>query len=178
MENNERLRAGISMHMFENASIKGSLSLSHYEFGSGKKYHTAYGLIGDDADPIQAVFSMPNDSSDVYMMISDGDPEVISEVLAGIQNYNEEKEHVCLFHTVPTLNDTFVTKGWNALLILLPCTVLDNFEDNKEIDGRNINFRLVMPITNIERQYKIDNDIEALLDQFEDNDRDIISFVQ
>jgi hypothetical protein len=175
---NEKLRAGICVHFFENASIKGNLQLNSYYFESDIQYHTAYGLIGDKSDPIQIVFAMPNKSDDVYFMVTDGDPETVAGELAGIQQYNEENEHICLFHTVPTTNKVFAKNKWAAFLTVLPCTVLDDFEDVKTISDRNIRFRLVMPITSEESELKIKSGIDSLMDMFEESDRDIISFVQ
>lgn len=178
METDEKLRARICIHFFNEASIKGKLQLSHYEFGSGIHYHTAYGLIGDESDLIYMVFALPNKSDDIYLMITDGDPGLVAGQLAALQKYNEEKEHICLYHTVPTTNEVFKVNDWVALLTIRPCTVISTFEDNTEIDGRNFRFRLVIPINKDEKKLKMESGIESLMDLFEETERDVITFEQ
>jgi len=178
METDEKLRAGICVHFFNEASIKGKLQLSHYEFDSGIHYHTAYGLIGDESDPIYVVFAMPHKSDDIYLMITDGDPSLVAGQLAALQKYNEEAEHVCLYHTVPTKSDVFNTNDWIAFLTIRPCTIITTFKDDAEIGDRNFRFRLVIPINAEERKLKMESGIEALMDLFEETKRDVITFEQ
>jgi hypothetical protein len=111
-------------------------------------------------------------------MMTDGDPKMLSRELAGIQQYNEEKEHVCLDHTVPTENEYLLDSGWAAYVILVPETVHKSLTSTEEIKGLTLRFRLVVPITENERQMKMASDIESLLDNFDETKRDIISFEQ
>ena len=172
----EKLRAGICLHMFENLDVKGDLQLNHVEFDSGSKYHTAYGEIGSPEDPISIIFSMPNDSDDVYMMVSDGDPSKLYAQLASIQQYNEEEAHICIDHTVPTNNEYIRNAGWAAFVMLYPSTTFEDFKYTNIILDRKLRFCQVVPITEEERQFKMSKGIEALLNKFTEENRDVITF--
>jgi hypothetical protein len=174
----EKFRAGIYVHLFDKLRVNGKLTLKHFEYESGKKYHTAYGMITEPSDPIYLIVATPNVSDDVYVMMTDGDPSKLSGELAGIQQYNEEREHICLDHTVPTENQYLVSNGWSSFLTLVPETAHDSLPSAKEVRGRSLKFRLVVPITESERELKIKNGITSLLDHFDKTERDTISFVQ
>jgi len=176
LEEMEKLRAGICLHIFESLNVKGDLQLNHVEYNSGSKYHTAYGEIGSPEDPISIIFSMPNDSDDVYMMVSDGDPSKLYGQLASIQQYNEEVGHVCIDHTVPTNNEYIRSVGWSAFIMLYPSTTFDDFKYTNIILDRKLRFCQVVPITEEERQFTMSNGIDALLTKFADENRDVITF--
>ena len=176
--NDERFRAAIYVHLFRKLNAKGDISIQEYAYESGKKYFTAYGLITDSSDSIYLIVAAPNISDDVYLMLTDGDPKLLSRELAGIQQYNEEKAHVCLDHTIPSEGEYLNDNGWSAYVILVPETVHRSLSSTGEIHGATVKFRLVVPITENERQMKMASDIEALLEHFDETGRDIISFAQ
>jgi hypothetical protein len=178
LEQMEKLRAGICLHFFESLNVKGDLQLNYVEYDNGSKFHTAYGEIGTPEDSISIIFSMPNESDDVYMMVSDGDPSKLYGQLASIQQYNEEEAHVCIDHTVPTDNEYLRSVGWAAFVMLYPSTTFDDFEYTNVILDRKLRFCQVVPITEEERQLKMSNGIDALLSKFTDENRDVITFDQ
>ncbi|MDP5142194.1 suppressor of fused domain protein [Rheinheimera baltica] len=156
--------------------MESEAGLSGHEYSDG--YRSGHLQVGDDSDPIQVVFSFPRESDDCYLMITDGDPEKLAKEMAALQEYNENEAHLCKGHTVPTDSAYLNDAGWNSYLITTPRFSYADFPLNHEIDGREIRFHLALPLTNMEREIKMKDGLETLLDQFERINRDTITFNQ
>lgn len=149
-------------------------NLHGHEYSDG--YRSGNVLIGHEPDPIHVIFSFPNNSDDCYIMISDGDPDQLAKEVAALQEYNDTVAHLCKNHTVPTESEYLNNSGWFSYLITTPKITYSDFPNSLQINGREIRFHLALPLTEVERDIKINNGIEALLDKFEDSNRDTISF--
>ena len=147
-----------------------------YEFLDG--FRSGHVLVGDESDPIYAIFSFPNKSDDCYIMISDGDPEELAKEMSALQNYNEITAHLCKNHTVPTESKYLNEAGWQAYLVTSPKITFGDFPANHIVDNREIRFHLALPISDKERMLKMESGIESLFDFFSGNQRDTITFHQ
>ncbi|NVJ51545.1 MAG: suppressor of fused domain protein [Gammaproteobacteria bacterium] len=151
-------------------------NLQSHEYSDG--YRSGNVLIGDKSDPIQVIFSFPQKSDDCYLMITDGDPEELAKEVAALQEYNENNTHLCKDHTVPTENRYLNNAGWYSYLITSPRISYSDFSPLHKIGDREIRFHLALPLTQQEREIKMNNGINSLIEQFAAKNRDTISFNQ
>ena len=151
-------------------------NMNGYEYSDG--FRSGHVLLGDDSDPVQVVFSFPRESNDCYLMITDGDPKQLAREMAALQEYNENEAHLCKGHTVPTKNSYLNDAGWNSYLITTPRFSYADFPLSNDIDGREIRFHLALPLTHREKELKMREGLECLIDQFERINRDTITFNQ
>lgn len=157
-------------------AMESEADLRGHEYSDG--YRSGHILVGDDSDPIYVVFSFPRESDDCYLMITDGDPECLAKEVAALQEFNEKDAHLCKGHTVPTKNNYLNSVGWSSYLITTPHFSYEDFPLTKNIDGRNIRFHLALPLTDSEREIKINDGLDSLIDYFENCNRDTITFSQ
>ena len=155
--------------------MKTESDLEWFEFPDGYKAGSIF--IGDEADPIYINYSFPNKLNDCYLCISDGSHKDLASQMASLQQYNENEAHLCHNHTVPTDDKYLNENGWYSYLITTPQISYSKFPENTEIQGRNIVFRLALPLSKNEKSIKIDQGINALMDYFQKIERDTISFV-
>jgi hypothetical protein len=140
-------------------------------------YDVAFARIPSGGAPVYAVVSLPKNSDRVYITISDGDPTRISKLVSSIQHYGEMKTRLCMGDTVPLSNDSdALSAGWSAALLAPVDLMLDDLPDSAEIQGKKYCFNLVVLINEAERQHKMLNGFEGLMDLFELNQRDIVTF--
>ena len=169
-----KFESGLYVHIANTMSSEANLNGHEYDDG----FRSGNLLVGDDSDPIQIVFSFPRESDDCYLMITDGDPEELAKEMAALQEYNEKVAHLCKDHTVPTENQYLNNAGWNSYLITTPHFSYEDFPLTHEIDGREVRFHLALPITQREREIKMNNGLDSLIDDFEAQNRDTITFNQ
>lgn len=147
-----------------------------FDYGGGDKISVASSRIGEGDDYLTIYAAFPNREKDVYLMFSDGEQNELMEELGGIQHYNENKEHLCLFHTVPTERPYFKRWGWSRHIIVRPLTILDKFPDSCIVDELEYRLRLVLPISEDEFKAKNSVGMDGLFELFENKDRDLITF--
>jgi Suppressor of fused protein (SUFU) len=149
-----------------------TLKTSEYETG----IRAGYFVVGSDDDPINFVFSFPLRNDDCYFTLTDGDASEVSKEIASIQEYNENNAHLCDGHTVPTKNSYFNNAGWISHLITISAIAYDDLPNTMNIDGKTIRLHLVIPLSEVEYDVKLNNGYDELLDFFEKNERDIVGF--
>lgn len=171
---NTRFESGVYLFVCQVFDTESDLTWHEYSDG----YKAGYVLVGDKADSIYVVFSYPRESDDCYLMISDGDPEELATEMAALQEYNENVSHLCKDHTVPTKNSYLTGVGWSSYLITAPGVSYRDFPSSESLDGREIRFHLALPLTERERELKIEFGVNALFEKFEKTNRDTITFDQ
>ena len=150
--------------------------LNGHEYSEG--FRSGYVLLGDKSVPITVVFSFPKESDDCYLMITDGDPNILAKEMAALQDYNENEAHLSNGHTVPTENSYLNDAGWYSYLITSPRYSYADFPLTHKIEGREIRFHLALPLTVREKDLKMEKGLESLIGEFEKNSRDTITFNQ
>ena len=158
--------------MFEVMKVNGSVEYYEYEGG----YKAATLLVGDEKDPLHLIFSFPNESDDCYLMLSDGNPRELAKLMASLQEYNEGEAHLCTGHTVPSESKYMEESGWAAFLLSSPQITYSSFPELNIFSGRKIMFHMAIPITEEERELKISSGLDALIDEFEEKERDVVTF--
>ncbi|NVJ62440.1 MAG: suppressor of fused domain protein [Gammaproteobacteria bacterium] len=165
-----------SLVVFFFGVMKADGKVNYFEFEDGIR--AGYISVGSDEDPIFLVFSFPKHSEESYLMLSDGNPKELVRQMAALQEYNENEAHLCNGHTIPTDNEYLNNVGWYSYLITNPRFSYKDLPLVQEIDGRKVRFHLALPITKEERDLKIKNGLEALIDEFGNKNRDTITFDQ
>lgn len=169
-----KLEIGIYLLITDVFNTKENLKGHEYD----DEFRAFHVLVGDETDPINIVFSSPKNSNDCYVMITDGDPEKLAREVAALQEYNENNAHLCNGHTVPTDNPYLNKVGWSSYLITTPKITYAKFPSIHKIESREIRFHLALPITSNERAHKIEHGLEKLFDNFENSNRDTITYQQ
>lgn len=156
--------------------INGDISISNIDFQNGRSYLIGVGMLGDESDPIKVVFSIPRKGEDSYFIICDGDSSELSREMAGLQKHNEEIAHLCLHHTIPTENVYVRNAGWSAYLISLPNVTWRDFPRRANLPERVVQFWLAMPISDADRQIKIELRVDALMEKYQNEGRQLFTF--
>lgn len=162
--------------IFKQIKPVNEFSLKDYSFSSNSNdfYTSAMACIGDN---INLCVSLPKNSNQSFICVTDADDSEIGKVVASLQSYHETKSSLSFGHTVPLITNEYVTNHhWYAALLLSVDTLFDGFENSIEQEGLNYDVQLVCFITNDEHTKKVNEGLDALLDEFEACDRDIVSF--
>ncbi len=173
-----RTNAILTKFIFSKFQGVENLSTKEFEFDQGNRIAVVSTKVGAGSEALYVLAALPTIGKDIYLMFSDGDVAELREELGGIQNYNEYKEHLCLFHTIPTERPYFKKWGWSRHLIVKPLTILDRFPDACDAEGEEYRLRLVVPISEREFEIKASAGMEGLLDLFDSENRDLVTFEQ
>lgn len=121
--------------------------------------------------------SLPKSTKCSFICISDADRSEIAKVVASIQSYHEKKHKLGIGHTIPLTKNEYASKhSWYAALILSVDTLVDGFDETLEGELPEYKFYLVCFISGKEYQIKIEKGLNALLDDFEAEGKNIVSF--
>ncbi|WP_029652249.1 hypothetical protein [Marinobacter daepoensis] len=156
--------------------IKGDISVSKIDFQNGRSYLVGVGMLGDESDPIKVVFSIPRKGGESYFIICDGDGSELSREIAGLQKHNEEIARLFLHHTIPTENAYVKNAGWSGYLISLPNVAWTDFPRSANLQEREVKFWLAMPISDADRQIKIELGVDALMEKYQNEGRQLFTF--
>lgn len=151
------------------------IELEDYSFSSDPDlfYSSAYAVI----EEFNVVTSLPIESDTSFMCISDAQPSELCKMISGLQHYHEKKSKLEYGHTVPLITNNYVTNhGWYAALILSSDLFLQGFDDDIEIKLPGQKVYLAILISNEEYNIKIEKGMDALLDYFDEIERDITNF--
>ncbi|HKK06669.1 MAG TPA: hypothetical protein VKA50_12565 [Gammaproteobacteria bacterium] len=162
--------------VFKQIPPVGDFYTKEYSFTSDSRdiYAAALSNIGDD---LNLCVSLPRNSSRAFLCISDADDSELGKVVASLQRYHETKSPIGLGDTVPlTTNEYVINHNWYAALILSVDTLVDGFDISFKQDCPDWDVLLVCFITNSEYTKKIKYGLNALLDVFEKNERDLVGF--
>lgn len=156
--------------------IKGDISISEICCENGRSYLAGIGMLGDESDPIKVVFSIPKKGEESFFIICDGDSNELSREIAGLQKHNEEVAHLCLHHTISTDNEYVKNAGWAGYLISSPNVTWKDFPRSANLPEREVRFWLAMPISDADRQIKIELGVDALMDKYQKEGRELFTF--
>jgi len=147
-----------------------------FEGSSGKWRHQAVALARDDAN-IACVFSLPTESRNIYVTVSDGDRTVIRRVLATLEDTEAESSVVLgnvLLLDAPELRERDIVG-----VILLPPNlsgVLRHLPLDITVGSAPYRFLLVVFLSKREHEVWKAEGHDALMDLFDSTDKDLITF--
>lgn len=131
----------------------------------------------DSDDPIYAVFTLGRHSNHVFLTITDGDPSQLISILAGVESYDASEQPVGYGQTMRMDNDYLAKNRRPALLFLRPKAFpfLDDFQSCADVGGRHLEFLLVVCLSEDEYAHKLTYGLDALLDKFAAEGKDLIA---
>lgn len=161
---------------YDVVSIKGDVSFREYELAGSGVFRAGFGLVGDENNLIQVVFSIPQDSNDVYFIISDGDPDELAAEMAALQKHHEKVAQLDFDQALATTCNYVKDSGWFGYLISSPLVTWQDFPLSEKIDDRDMKFHLAIPISNEDNDIKMSRGVDALMDKYEAQERVLFSF--
>ena len=178
MELNKK-QSKILSYILSTAKLKPEADIAKYDFDNNFSYRAATSSFVNKDDLIYGVFTLPKENDHVFICVTNGDPFQIGGVLCGLENYLDTKEMLCIGDTVPIVNDYINNAGWKSALLLRVPTILEEFPDSHKFEnGYKVYFYLVIFIDSEELEIKKNHGLDALMEVFENNNRDIITFAQ
>jgi len=136
-----------------------------------------FALDEDSDDPLYVVFIASMLSTDVLMIMTDADPLEVADVMAFLLLIQAE-DHLSIGEVLKIPQTEFLIKHAVYACTLLKPSTLNYFKDIKHsLMTEESHYHMLMPVFINQREYKIgQQNFEALLDHFEDMNRDLLSF--
>ena len=124
---------------------------------------------------INVIFTLQSCSNNIFLTVSDGDPEKVSHLLAQLERYDSEG-NLCFGEKYRNRNEYLSTKKRYGLVLIRPKKLpfLNYLPDG--MDG-DVCFFLVVFLSEMEYRIKLEKGLDALIDLFEENDKDLISCI-
>lgn len=153
-------------------------TLKQYDFHKDNSGYrtTAYVEAKSSGEKSFAIFNLPEKTNSVFLLISDGDPEVLSKVVASLEEYDASTCSLCVGDTVPMKEPYVLAAGWSAALFLPVGVIAQEMPNSKVISGKEFFFNLVVFIDADELKIKTELGLDELLGVFEKKTRGIITF--
>lgn len=146
------------------------------ERADGVKRHQAVAALVAEAG-VNVIFSIPTDSSNVYITVSDGDLSLVRQVLATLEDI--EADAPLKLGKVQPFDDAYLKARDIHAILLLPARtshVLDFLPDAITVGARSYPLLLVVFLSEREhRIWKVDGH-DALMDDFSARGKDLIAF--
>jgi len=128
---------------------------------------------------INVSFSFPHlsDSENVYVIASEGEPSLVRRLIANIQQLDNDSD--VKLGNIQIFNSADLESIGIVGVILLPIEVsnlLCDLPDRFEYDCKDYKFLLVVPLSTKEHEVWKSDGHDALMDFFEETNKDLISF--
>lgn len=158
--------------------FKNRLSLlNSFEYNTDESnYSSGYGVFEDSKDPINLVFSIPQNSHHFFFTLSEADSDIFVSELSSIQWYCENMASICLHHSIPTDDEYLNSKGYFGYIFISPKHFHESLDVELNINNDNYKAIAVVPITQKELTLKRERGIDGLFDYWDSIDKDIVSF--
>ena len=170
----EKLHANILHVLMENPLFEDNSHLLSFS-ENGEKLMCAY-IRGEEDKSICAVFNLPTVTDKLFLTVSDGDPEKIARVMAHLEETDVTN---CLHKTDICRFDYSYLQDHNKIGVMLlsikVSPVFDDLKDEMVFSGKKIKPFLVVFISQEEYDYWKKFGLNALMDYFSENDKDLVS---
>jgi hypothetical protein len=126
------------------------------------------------------IFSLPCETSNVYVCITDGEPAILRQLIATLEDYDAQGEcnH---FGTVHLFADPVLNSNGVCGVLLLQGSIynaLEHVPDEAIIDGRTVQFLGVVLLSKAEYKLWSEAGLDALLEYFEKAGKDLVRLQQ
>ena len=171
--NLDRYQASILTFLFEKLPIGSSVSYLDFPLKgeSTERYCIAHARIFAIENSVEVVFTLPRQSNNVALALTDRKTRDVALLLANLQEYEWENGLLLKAGEVVIIpNPDEPAADLPFAVIILPIeTSLDcaALPTSKEIAGRLTTFHLVVPLTKAEWAIRKQNGHDALIDHFE-----------
>ena len=116
------------------------------------------------------VVNLPTYSTTVFMALAAGDVGTVARILANLEDYERERSlKLCLGEVVVVPNTSMPSDAPHAVLLLRTASHSDvaSVPDCATIAGRHTAFRLAVPLSKQECEFRRDHGHDGLLERFE-----------
>jgi hypothetical protein len=173
---NPKLKAKLVNEVLKSDLFAGSCEFFSLEGSDGIKRFQAETVSKAD-DQIAAIFTIPTTTHNVYATVTDGDRKLVRRILATIED--TERESAVNPGGVLLFDDPELKARDIVGVIFLPVSasnVLDYLPDKVLVDGAEYRFLLVVFLRGDEHETWKKYGHDSLMDLFEQEDKDLISF--
>ncbi len=175
-ESNRSVQASIVQEVLASPLIRDECEIFYFEREDNVKRYQAVAVT--EVDPtISVVFSLPVDTTNVFITASDGDSSIIRKILANLEDINSELE--VLLGNVQLFKAAELEQSNISGVILLPIEtshLLDYLPENFPINSVSYKFLLVVFISYQEHKIWLEKGHDALLDYFSEMRKDLVQF--
>ncbi|MBF4454756.1 hypothetical protein IRT38_04995 [Acinetobacter sp. SK-43] len=172
----ERIRSTIVNMVISNDIFNDDCNIYYFEKEDGTKRHQAVSTLRDDVN-LHVIFSIPTNTHNIYITVSDGDASLIRQLFATLEDI-EGHERIGI-GCVQLFDDTRLIENDVRGIILLPIitsNILNFLPTQLEINEVNYNFILVVFLSTKEYQQWKTKGHDALIDYFIENKKDLVAF--
>lgn len=141
-----------------------------------EEHLVVFSQYGDASNNQHAIISLPSISNQVYITITDADPELLCELIARFDAESETNDSMTSGNLTPILENSLLEHGWHGTLIKSVNLIVDGFPKKSPIGGENFEFHLVILLTKEEFDSAMRNGSDPLLKEFQQQGRSLTSF--
>jgi hypothetical protein len=168
-------------YALEHARVAPEADIFYFSFEdkSSRRYYVAAAAVTDGGPDVNLVFTVASHSRWIFITATDGVAHDVARLLARLEDFvANSEEHVHYSHTL-AIDEPFAAKNGRVAMLLLPASVsplMRDWPDETTLDGQTYHLALVVFLTPAEYRLKRERGYDALLDQFEAEDRDLVTF--
>jgi hypothetical protein len=176
------LQAQVLVILLEKLPVEPEAQIFHFSYthNPARRYYAAAARLRDCEEAIWVIATLCSHASDrVFVTLTDGDPQVVAGILSGIERFHVEDEAVDEGHTLDmSSRPALQQRGLTAALLLIPAITppLQDLPYQTMIGEHHAHFLLTIFLSDAEYQLKKQHGLEALLQQFETENKDLIRF--
>lgn len=177
--NFEELRGQIVSRVLETERAGDEAELFGYVPKRGTTLHQAVVPVVPD-DDLRIVFTIPTETTSIFITVSDGDPPLVRRMLANLDEMERDGATLGIGDVV-RFEDKDLEQHGVAGVALLPLSlsgVLCGLDDTFEHGGRIYKFWLVVFLSFLEYGIWKAHGQEMLMAHFDDVDKDLFTFEQ
>lgn len=166
--------------LFKLIKLEGDLSFYENDYSDSKEVvSTVSGCVYPKFEGLTLVCALPTKLNRVFISITDGNPKEIGKILGGIQSYHENRAALSFGDTVPIYTNQYaLDNGWFAGLLMEPSILFEGFDGMFTCGEKSYDLSLVIFVSDEEHTFKVSHGFDALLDKFDEVERDLITFVK
>lgn len=171
--------AAVLAHLFAHVEMDKAVDTARFQPPGGSLHATACGRLRiPQLRNLQLVFTLGVTSPRVYMNLTNVDPREIARVLANLEERDLRTGKPPPQYSILGFRDAYLmeySRGGALLMEPERFRGFERLEHVAEIQNRVVSFSMVVFITREELEYGQIQGIRALLEHFNEQDRDLIS---
>jgi hypothetical protein len=171
----------VLVYLLEHAPVAEKAEIYYFSFEPEPKrryYVAAAELVGTDPG-LSLVFTLASHSNWVFLTITDAPPRKIAALFAELEDFASTEKPVDHSHTLRIESNALAEEHGRVAMLLLPASVslyLPDFPAEIPLEGGACRSAFVAFLSADEYQTKLEHGFDALLDQFESKNRDLVTF--
>jgi hypothetical protein len=165
------------MHVLERCPVHPKADLIAFTYPDTRNTSLVATTCFQADESIKLIFTLGTLSNHVFVTVTDGDVSHIADVLAELEEYDATKAALCLGNTYRSPNEYLKKHDLVGTVMLRADTlpILQPLAGSISIEEVTTDFLYVAFLSEAEYTCKIDRGLNALLDLFEAERKDLIS---